>query len=586
MSAMIVVIGLFLAAAVLVAAFKSGAQVRGLAGGAAAAIIVIAIGLSSIRHIGSSEVGIVVKNIGTKRLQGGAYIAYSGEQGVQADVLTPGWHFWYWPGIYEVRELPLTEVPSGSIGIVEAKDGKPLPPGQTIAPDWPQESAQKMLDARHFLTVGNGYRGTQATVLMPGKYRLNTELFRVRQAAMTEVLAGEVAVLKANYGKPAGIIVHSTSVESRQGGPGDEPVLLADDGEMGIRATVLGPGRYPLNTEAFGVTEVWTTEMTAQFTKASASNPTTGADSALQQQITERERRRQQQGRILTPESKSVQSPPSASQVPVIHEPALEEREITVRTSDGFSFPVDVRVAYRIKPEQAAVVVAKLGDDEGERFRNVFNSAVRAIFRNNAEGVRALDYVQQRSHQESQSLKMLADELSRFGVTVTAVRIGNVGDEQTLGALLKTQTDREIAKQELTTFMEQQKAAEQKRQLSRATQEAEEEKKLATATYAAKIAEETKKQKITEAQADAEGTTIKAKAQADAYRLIAEQIGKSNAALIEVLKIVGERNIQIAPRVMVTGGNGNAASESTALIGTMLDTMMAREPETKAAAKP
>ena len=64
---------------------------------------------------------------------------------------------------------------------------------------------------------------------------------------------------------------------------------------------------------------------------------------------------------------------------------------------------------------------------------------------------------------------------------------------------------------------------------------------------------------------------------ADAYRLIAEQIGKSNAALIEVLKIVGERNIQIAPRVMVTGGGGPANSNSgTALIGTMLDTMMAK----------
>jgi hypothetical protein len=258
-----------------------------------------------------------------------------------------------------------------------------------------------------------------------------------------------------------------------------------------------------------------------------------------------------------------------------------------VRTSDGFTFPVDVRVEYVVEPKNAPIVVAKLGDDEGDRFRNAMNSAVRAIFRNNAEGVRALDYVQQRSHQESQSLQMLVTQMARFGVTITAIRIGDVGDEKTLGALLKTQTDREIAKQELTTFGEQQKAAEAKRQLSRATQEAEEEKRLATAAYAAKIAEEAKKQKITEAGAEAESTTIKAKAQADAYRLIAEQIGKSNAALIEVLKIVGERNIQIAPRVMVTGGGPGAANSGTALIGTMLDTMMAREdPKAAASADP
>ncbi|MBL9030161.1 MAG: hypothetical protein JNM80_00460 [Phycisphaerae bacterium] len=576
MSALILVIGVLLAIGVLALGLKSDEpKVRGPAAGLALVIVAASVCLSSIRHIASDEVGIVIKNIGTKRLQGGAYIAIGGEQGVQADVLTPGWHFWYWPGIYEVRELPLTEVPSGSIGIVEAKDGKPLPPGQTVAPDWPLDSAQKMLDARYFLTTGGGYRGTQATVLMPGKYRLNTELFRVRQAAMTEVLAGEVAVLKANYGKPASIVVHSAA-PGDDSGPPDEPVVLAAEGEMGIRQDVLGPGRYPVNTDAFSVTELWTTEMTAQFTKGGSANPAGPGDSTLQQQIAERERRRQQQGRLLTPSDKAASGvPPASSAAPTAHESALEEREITVRTNDGFSFPVDVRVAYRIKPEHAPIVVAKLGDDEGERFRNVFNSAVRAIFRNNAESVRALDYVQQRSHQESQSLKMLAEELSRFGVTVTAVRIGNVGDEATLGALLKTQTDREIAKQELTTFQEQQRAAEQKRQLTRATQEAEEEKRLATATYAAKIAEETRKQKITEAEAEAQSTTIKAKAQADAYRLIADQIGKSNAALIEVLKIVGERNIQIAPRVMVTGSGGGGAG--TALIGTMLDTMMEKE---------
>ncbi|MFN9970554.1 MAG: SPFH domain-containing protein, partial [Phycisphaerae bacterium] len=230
-----------------------------------------------------------------------------------------------------------------------------------------------------------------------------------------------------------------------------------------------------------------------------------------------------------------------------------------------------------------AIVVAKLGDDEGARFRNALNSAVRAIFRNNAEGVRALDYVQQRSHQESQSLSALTKQMSRFGITVTAVRIGNVGDEKTLGALLKTQTDREIAKQEQQTFQEQQKAAEQKKSLARVTQESEEEKKLATAAYSVKIAEEAQKQKIVEAKAEAESTKIKATAQSDAYRLIAEQIGKSNAALVEILKIVGEKNIQIAPRVMVSGDKGMGGA-GTALIGTMLDSMVSKD-ETPAPAK-
>ena len=209
------------------------------------------------------------------------------------------------------------------------------------------------------------------------------------------------------------------------------------------------------------------------------------------------------------------------------------------------------------------------------------NSIVRAIFRNNAEAVKALNYVQQRSTQESQSKSMLQDELGRIGVTVTGVRIGDVGNEETLGTLLKTQTDREIAVQEQETFQEQQRAAEQRKQLTKTEQEAEEEKRLATASYEVQIAEKDKEKIIIAAGADAEAVTIKAEAQANAYKLIAEQIGSGNAALVELLKIVGERNISITPRVMVVGQGSQSGQngETTALIGTMLDTMMQDPPK-------
>jgi regulator of protease activity HflC (stomatin/prohibitin superfamily) len=319
---------------------------------------------------------------------------------------------------------------------------------------------------------------------------------------------------------------------------------FAADGERGIRATVLPPGKYALNTDAFTVTEMWTTQMIAHYTS----------------------------GATVNPQSKKTEVSNSTG----------EEKEITVRTSDGFTFPVDVRVEYLVTPADAPLVIAKLGDDEGDRFRNALNSAVRAIFRNNAESVRALDYVQERSQQETQSLTMLRSQMARFGVTVTAVRIGNVGDEESLGALLKTQTDREIAKQEQQTFQEQQKAATQKKELTRVTQEAEEEKKLATATYEVKIADESQKKKVIEAKAEAEATKIKATAQAEAYKQIAEQIGKSNAALIELLKIVGEKGIEITPRIMVTGKDEGGMG--SALMGTILDRVTSDDDGPKPAA--
>ena len=535
---LIVFLGLVIAVVIAVGAAKlPDARLRAAGGIVAVGVLFVFFVAASVRLIGADEVGVVVKNVGTSRLKGGAYIAVNGEQGIQADVLEPGWHFWYWPFIYDVRETPLTEVRQGDVGILDAKDGLPLQPGQVIADEWSPATQQQMLDARYFLTTGQGQKGTQATVLTPGKYRLNPELFKVTMAKQTEVPHGEVAVLKANFGKPPSLRIDGPAAA------GAEEMRLADEHEMGVRAKVLPPGKYAINTQAYTVVEIWTTQMIAHYAAASAAAPS--------------------------------QRQPGAT-----HDAGVEEREITVRTSDGFTFPVDVRIEYEVKPEHAPVVVAKLGDDEEDRFRNALNSAVRAIFRNNAETVRALDYVQQRSNQEQQSLQMLAEEMARFGVTVTAVRIGNVGDEKTLGNLLKTQTDREIAKQEQLTFQEQQKAAEQKKLLSRATQESEEEKRLATAAYAAKIADEEKKKRLIEAEAEAQSIAIKAKAQADAYELIAGQIGKANAAMIEVLKIVGERNIQITPRVMISGGGANAGSASgAALFGTMLDTMVSREEE-------
>ena len=217
------------------------------------------------------------------------------------------------------------------------------------------------------------------------------------------------------------------------------------------------------------------------------------------------------------------------------------------------------------------------GDDQ-ESMRAVMNSEVRGIFRNNAEAVKALDYVKQRSLQEKQSLDMLQSALSKKGITVSAVRIGDVGDEKSLGTLLKTQTAREIALQEQLTFQEQQRAAEQKKLLTKTEQEAEEEKRLATASYAVKIAEQDQKKRVIQAEAEAQAIKIQALAQSEAYQQIAAQIGSSNAALIEVLKIVGERGIEITPRVMVSGGGANGGSQTTALIGTMLDTMVDRTP--------
>ncbi|NIL97237.1 MAG: hypothetical protein GTO53_06590 [Planctomycetales bacterium] len=529
MSAIILLTGLVLAALLVAAAIKlDQVELRLPVLVGAVIVLMVSFVLASFRFVSEDSIGVVTKNVGFVSLPPGKIIATEGEKGPQARILPPGWHPWYWPFIYDLEYYPITEIPSGSIGLLNASDGKPLPPDTTYAPEWEEGALRKMAqDARYFLTEGGGYKGPQTSVLKPGSYRINPRLFQLEIVPVTTIEKATVGVVKSNVGPRP---------KRKEGDEAKDPGArrLVKQGERGIWSTALLEGQYYLNTKAFEITKVSTRKHIVRYTAGQA----------------------QRAG-------------------------GTEEREIMVRTSDGFTFPVDVRVEYEIRPSDAPILVATVGDDQ-EGLRTVMNSVVRAIFRNNAEGVKALNYVQQRSSQESQSLQMLRDELQPLGVSVTGVRIGDVGDEQTLGTLLKTQTDREIALQEQETFKEQQRAAEQQKELSKTQQEAEEEKRLATASYSVQIAEREKEKRIIEATAEAEAVRIRAEAQAQAFQKIAQQIGPGNTALIEVLKTVGEQQIPITPRVMVVGeGAGAADAQTTALIGTMLDSMIDKKPQSK-----
>ena len=460
----------------------------------------------SVVNIPGDRVGIVDKKFGGGKLQEGRILAVNRENGIQAQTLAPGWHFFYWPWQYKIEKVPVTEIKNGSVGLVYAADGLSLPHDTIYAPEW--SDPQKMQNAGYFLGEGKGYKGPQLTVLKPGKYRLNTKLFAVTMAPVTNIGVGTVGVVKSNVGE-------SVPTEDQ----------LVEEGQRGIWNTPLSPREYYLNTRAYEITVISTRQVKVSYSA-------------------EKERGEQK---------------------------AQPMRPITVRSKDGNTFPVDVRVTYLIKGENAPRVVATVGDDELVLTKLV-TPAVRAIFRNNAEKVKALEYVQNRSKQEEQSAAMLTAELEKYGVFVLAVRIGDVGDEASLGALLKTQTDREIALQEQETFQEQQRAAEKQKALSKTQQEAEEEKRLATAAYSVKVAEEEKQQRIIDAQAEAEQIKLVAQAQAEAYKLIAEVIGSDNAALIEIMKLVAAQDIRITPEVMV--GGAESGGMTNALMGTILKDML------------
>jgi uncharacterized membrane protein YqiK len=128
------------------------------------AALVVLVGLQSFHVIGPVEVGLVQKRFSFKKLPADNPIAFHGEAGFQAELLTPGLRFKLWP-VFGVKKFPWVQVPAGEIGVVIAQVGKPLPIGAksaTYKPEFENFSAlERFID-------GGGQKGVQRPVLTPG----------------------------------------------------------------------------------------------------------------------------------------------------------------------------------------------------------------------------------------------------------------------------------------------------------------------------------------------------------------------------------------------------------------------------------
>src|SRR5271169_922336 len=118
----------------------------------------------SVRVVGPTEVGLVMKRFGIRKLKDDNPIAFHGEAGYQADLLMAGrrWKPWL---LYEVQMYPWVQVPAGEIGVVIAQVGSPLPIGAKSAVY--KKSFGNFSDLRSFVTSG-GQKGVQRPVLPPG----------------------------------------------------------------------------------------------------------------------------------------------------------------------------------------------------------------------------------------------------------------------------------------------------------------------------------------------------------------------------------------------------------------------------------
>ena len=120
--------------------------------------------LMSVRRVGPTEVGLVLKRVGIKKLREDNTIAFHGEPGCQADLLMPGlrWKAWL---IYGVEKFPWVQVQAGEVGVVISQVGAPLPIGAKSAIY--KKSFGNFSNLRSFVSEG-GQKGVQRPVFPPG----------------------------------------------------------------------------------------------------------------------------------------------------------------------------------------------------------------------------------------------------------------------------------------------------------------------------------------------------------------------------------------------------------------------------------
>ena len=503
------------------------------------------------------------------------FIGSGGQKGPQVEILTPGTYRILTdsipidganekkPGLFTMRLYDATVISENSIGLVEALDGAPLDPRDYVAT--PVEGHDNFQDANEFIKSG-GQRGPQKDILLPGTYYINPLLFKVIPETAKEVKPGEVAVIVSNVGKDPSDDVrramaqkvrerlereeheHVTQVAARLdkldtdkrtveeieqdltlSDPADRRLdegaheaYVVPAGYRGIQETVVGPGRYYVNTLAITPIVIPTTNQTVEWTAGEVAN-------------------------TFNP--------------------------FEVISKDGFTMQLEVRVVFRVKPEDAPFMVAKIGSIE-KLIQNVMHPLIDSIFRNQASESSAMAYLQNRHEEQERAEARVRAHLLKYHVDVVNVLICHIRLPE---ELMKTQTEKILAEQKQNMFDAQREAEEKRIQLEKTRAHADNQRDLMVATVGVEIAGKRAEQRKAEGEGEAHYILATGKAEAEKVRLMGEAqgvayseqvnaIGPQGVALIETLKVIGEKGVRITPDILASGGSGDAGGG----IGTLL----------------
>ncbi|MBZ0299381.1 MAG: flotillin family protein [Anaerolineae bacterium] len=584
-------------------------------GVAVVVVIVLLVILPSITLglvvISERQVGVVIKKFDLSRrsLEAGKLVALNNEPGYQADTLAPGWHLGYWPWMYTVHRVPVTVIPQGEIGLVVANDGTSIPSERILGKVVGCDDFQ---NARQFLMNG-GEKGRQLGILTAGTYRINTALFRIITADVAAEHDMSPDQLKV-YQVESDMVGIVTTLDGRPIPEGEIAGLYLDGhdnfqnvqafmdfgGTRGLQEQVLLSGSWNLNPWFVHVEQVPMTAIPIGYVGVVISFIGKAHEDISGVEF--------KHGDLVHTGHKGVWAIPlhpgkhpintrvmRVELVPTTnivlnwatrieaHNYDNKLSSITVRSSDGFGFTLDVSQIIHIGMLEAPKVISRVGSVQN-LVDHVLQPIVGNYFRNAAQTNTVLDFLIARSERQLEAAEHIARALRAYDVEAIDTLIGDINPPE---KLMETLTDRKIAEEQRKTYQVQQAAQEQRQLLVRETAQADIQQEMVKAERSVSIAEMHAQAEVQRATGDAEAVRLmaqgeaeairaKGEAQADAYRAGAEAMGAEGYTAVQLMQVVGQNHIRILPEILVGGERGGSVAD--ALLSVILQNQLKAQP--------
>lgn len=373
-------------------------------------------------YVGPDQMAVITAKTG-EILPPGQILAKPGQRGILEDVLGEGRHFRN-PWLYDHDIRPVTFIPPGRVGIVTAKVGEDLPPGEFLA-----EVGQK---------------GIWRHVLGPGKYRLNPVGYQIDVVDAISIPIGYDGVV--------------TSLSGEQ----TPPNKFAQRGQKGVRRDVLQPGLYFVNPREYkvDVLEIGVNQVSlmgkgggAVITKAVQTSQNVAMDRLQSNLLQEQQAKREDYMRTEASGGMRLRSAPSApasrgrmwgamkgaepmeemamAPTPLDMEmPSLSfvlEQFVEFPSRDGFEISLDMTVEFELQPKDVAWIFRNYGDLPAA-VDKVIMPQILSVSRLKGSAYGAKDFIMGEGREKFQSelTEALAKTLADKKITIHAALIRHV----------------------------------------------------------------------------------------------------------------------------------------------------------------